>query len=259
MKIPSEIMHFRNKRAQDLRLFADKLDSYVGNGISRYLYDCVRQLQNDKLLPAFRNAQGEIINNDVNYWGYSVTDIELEIKAVRHLKPIGVNKATAYIDINLVSDFRNWEDMKDPFCELNMRVVIKGFKPQTEEKNHFFGFHIDRHHESQDSDEIHPTYHLQYILNPKNNPEFDYGSTLNIDSPRFLHLPMDLILGLTYLIANFQPENYRRLMDDPSVARILKNYQNWIWKPYSHTISSHWNSNGLAIQWDKNTICPFLL
>ncbi len=158
-----------------------------------------------------------------------------------------------------MSDFRNWENIKDPFCELSFNVTIKGLNPKSEEGVHYFGFHLDRHHESQISEEIHPTYHLQYVLNPKSIEDFNYGSSLNLDAPRFLHYPMDLILGITYLIANFQPTNYANLISDRETRNIIKEYQNNIWKPYSFTISNHWQNDGSSIDWDKLAICPYLI
>ena len=190
MAVPDKIMHFRRERAQELRQFADKLETYIGNGISTKLYDGVNQLKNPDYIPAFRNEKGELIYNNENIWGYTIDDIKLDVTTLKHLKPKGINKAEVYLNISVVSDYRNWEKIKDPFCELNLNVIIKGINPKTEQGIHYFGFHLDRHNESQSSDEIHPVYHLQYNLNPKDDEEFEYGTTLNLDTPRFLHYPM---------------------------------------------------------------------
>ncbi len=259
MVVPKKIMIFRRQRAKELKRFADKLEAYVGSGISTKLYDGINQLENSSYIPSYRDNEGNQINSDVNFWGYSIDNIKLDINADRHLKPKNINKAEAYLSINLVSDIRNWKNVKDPFCELSFNVTIKGIKPKSEEGVHYFGFHLDRHHETHESDEIHPTYHLQYNLNPKKNKDFDYGDTLNLDSPRFLHYPMDLILGLSYLIANFQPLSYSKLIEDREVKNLIRDYQDSIWKPYSFTISNHWQNDGSAIEWNKTAICPFLV
>lgn len=259
MAIPKNLMHFRRQRAQDLRRFADKLETYVGSGISTKLYDGINQLNDANYIPFYRNDKGVLVNNDFNFWGYSIDDIKLDINADRHFKPKEINKAEAYLSIKLVSDFRNWKNVKDPFCELSFNVTIKGLKPKSDDGIHYFGFHLDRHHESQISDEIHPTYHLQYNLNPRKIKDFNFGSTLNLDAPRFLHYPMDLILGLSYLIANFQPSNYTKLINDREVNKMIKEYQDSIWKPYSFTISNHWQNNDAVVEWNKLAICPYLL
>lgn len=259
MTVPSEIMHFRNERAQDLRRFADKLETFIGNGISTTLYKGVGQLKDSSYIPTFRNEVGQEINDDINYWGYSIDNIKLEVTTLEHIKPKGINKAEANINITIVSDYRNWNKIKDPFCELKFNVVIRAINPKNETGINYFGFHLDRHHESQISDKIHPVYHLQYNLNPKKEKNFDYGTTLHLDSPRFLHYPMDLILGLTYIIANFNPISYLKLIEDREIIKILKKYQEKIWKPYSFSISNQWRNNGLPIEWDQKSICPFLL
>jgi len=252
-------MHFRRQRASELRRFAEKLEMYVGSGISTKLFLGVNQLNDPSFIPFYRNEVGIMVNTDVNCWGYSIEDIKIDISADRHLKPKEISRAEAYLSINLVSDFRNWGNVKDPFCELSFNVIIKGLKPKTKDGIHYFGFHLDRHHESLLSDELHPVYHLQYLNNPKKNVAFDYGETLNIDSPRFLHYPMDLILGLSFLIANFQPLNYSRLIDDREFVKLIKDSQNNIWKPYSFTMSDHWQNDGSPVEWNKTAICPFLV
>jgi hypothetical protein len=259
MAVPNNIMHFRRQRADELRRFAEKLETYVGSGISTKLFEGISQLKDPDYIPFYRNNLGNRVNTDVNLWGYSIDDIKIDINAVRHLKPKEINKAEAYLSISLVSDFRSWKNVKDPFCELSFNVTIKGIKPNTKDGIHYFGFHLDRHHESQTSDEIHPSYHLQYNLNPKKNKDFDYGETLNIDSPRFLHYPMDLILGLSYLIASFQPLNYSKLIEDREVKKLIKEYQDSIWRPYSFTMSKHWRDDGSPVEWNKTAICPFLV
>lgn len=258
-KSKNKFMPFRRKRASELRRFATALDKYVGESISTKIFEGINQLEDENFVPKYRNIKGEWVNSDKNYWGYSIENIELGITATRHLKPKGLINAKAYISISIVSNYTDWEQLKDPFCELSFNVTVKGINPKVDNGAHYFGFHIDRHHESQSSDELHPVYHLQYNINPKKDKDFDYGATLNMDSPRFLHYPMDLILGLTFLIGNFQPENYMKLIEDREVVKILKEYQNNIWKPYSLTISNHWQNDGSAIEWNKTAICPFLI
>lgn len=259
MSIPDKIMHFRRERAQELRRYADLLEKHVGNGISSKLYQGVTQLNDSSFIPYYRDNKGNADNREVNIWGYNINDIELDIWTIEHIRPKGLSVAKAYLDINLVADFRKWNCMCDPFCELSINVTIKGIVQGSEEGVHYFGFHLDRHHESQKSDELHPVYHLHYIQNPKKLKDFNYGSTLNIDCPRFTHYPMDIILGLTFLIANFQPLNYNKLINDREFNKILKDYQAIILKPYSHTLSTNWSSDGSKIDWEANLLCPYLV
>ena len=259
MSIPSNIMHFRRERAQELRRYADILEKYIGNGISSKLYQGVTQLKDSSFIPYCRDIEGNSDNRDVNIWGYLINDIELNVLTLEHIRPKGLSVAKAYLNITLVSDYRKWNCMCDPFCELSINVTIKGIIQGSEEGVHYFGFHLDRHHESQKSDEIHPVYHLHYIQNPKDIPDFNYGSTLNIDSPRFTHYPMDIILGLTFLIANFQPNNYQRLINDREFKVLLKEYQATILKPYSHTLSANWIKDSSNINWNPFLLCPYLV
>lgn len=118
------------------------------------------------------------------------------------------------------------------------------------------------HHESQKSDELHPVYHLQYNNEPKkfeseDTESFDYGQLMAMDTPRFIHYPLELILGLSFLIANFQPSKYSELLKDPDFFKIVQKYQEKIWKPYFYTMSSFWQD--INRNWSPDLLCPYLV
>lgn len=253
-----KIEPFRRARAKDLRCFADAVDKHIGGSISNQIHLCVNQLNNMDTIQSYRDSDCKNVYDKQNIWGYSVEDIEIDILADRHLKPKGLINAKAIVSVTVAANFNSWSNLVDPFYEMSFNVTIRGNNP-TKANINYFGFHIDRHHESQVSDEIHPIYHLQYNLNPLKKDEFDYGDALYMDAPRFLHYPVELILGLTFLIGNFQPDNYKKLIEDRTVKKIIQDYQENIWKPYSFTMASHWGNNISDIEWDKNIICPFYL
>jgi len=260
MNIPSKILSFRKDKASDLRQFGDLMDKYIGSNISSKISIAQTQLSNENFIPDYVDSKGEIIKGNSNYWGYSVNDIELSIETLKHIKPKGFDNATIYLDINLVSDYREWDKINDPFCELSFKVRIKGINNDNKSGIHYFGFHLDRHHESKESNEIHPRYHFQYLQNPfeldENN--FDFGSTLHIDTPRIMHYPMDLILGLDFLISNFMPSKYNNLINDRLYVKLIENYQLKIWKPYAHSLANHWSFISNQIQWKSKLLCPTL-
>jgi hypothetical protein len=261
MSIPNNIMHFRKAKAQDLRQFGTLMDTYIGSNISSKISIAQTQLSNENFIPDFVDSNGGVVKGNSNYWGYSVNDIELPIETLRHIKPKGFSNATIYLDINLVSDFRDWDKINDPFCELSFKVRVKGTNLDYKDGIHYFGFHLDRHHESKPSSEIHPRYHFQYLQNPFDLDEdnFDFGSTLNLDTPRIMHYPLDLILGLDFLISNFLPSKYNNLINDRTYAKLIENYQLKIWKPYAHSLASRWSYTENQIVWDSKILCPTLL
>jgi hypothetical protein len=244
MKKLQKIKNFKAKRAKEIKCFAGLLETFNKPSfpkIDANLYEVSNKLLNESL--------------DSNYWGYEVDKIEIEVETNKHIRPKEVKKAVAVLDILLEGDCDKWEINDDPFIKLNFRVTIQSSYPLRELNS--FGFHIDRHHESHESDEIHPLYHLQYTHNPRNNSEFDYGQTLGLDVPRFVHYPLDLILGLSYLIAIFQPTKYKLLLDNREFVALLKTYQEKIWRPYCQKISNYWL--GDANQSASKILCPYLV
>ena len=253
MRIPERIMHFRNEKASELRRFADLLEIYVGIGSSQQIFPAIKQLQNEEYIPALKTGE-----RNVNFWGYSIDGLTIPIETLKHIKPEGFESAEAILDVSLISDFREWDKLNDPFCDLNFRATIRGINPSKKGVHHF-GFHIDRHPEAYNSKEIHPLYHLHYEQNPQGSKSFDYGETIFLDTPRIIHLPMDLVLGMGYLISNFAPSIYEKIQEDRSYIKLTKEYQNKIWRPYFQTIASHWPYNTRELDWDTKLLCPYLV
>ncbi len=253
MNIPKKIMHFRNEKAEELRRFADLIETYVGNGTSQPIFIAVNQLKDSNYVPRLKS--GKI---DVNYWGYSISDLTIPIETFRHIKPEGFENAEAILDITLISDFREWEKLNDPFCELSFRTTIRGVN-RKQKGSHQFGFHVDRHNGLLNCDEIHPLYHLHYEQNPNDLDDFDYGHTMFLDTPRIIHLPLDLVLGMGYLISNFAPRVYEKIKEDRGYIKLTTEYQNRIWKPYFQTIAGNWPFIKGDLNWDAKLLCPYFL
>lgn len=143
-----------------------------------------------------------------------------------------------------------------PLLDLRFHVVVRGVSAKGE---HFFCFHIDRHDPSVKTDEPHPTYHLQYFNNPNGEAEFDYGSTFHLDTPRILHHPLDFILGVGFITSNFFPLAFESLMDDGYFPGLYTRYQQSFLKPFFHSISRHWESDGTQSSFDRFKIYPSLI
>jgi len=251
MKIPDEVMHFRNERARELEIVAKLLDRYIESGISTPIYNAVFQLRNKAFILPFKDGT---TNKDT--WGYEIDNFTFSPNIPRHIKP-KVQSLEISLNLKIIANYDDWENLNDPLKELSFRVIIRGLA----DKNYFTGFHIDRHDGVEDVEgEIHPLYHLQYLTNPNNEKIFDNGSILSLDTPRIMHYPMEFILGIGYLTANFFPTAYSTLLNDGFFFNVYKKYQERIWKPYSHTLANYWKPfEENSIIWNPNIVCPYLL
>lgn len=242
---------FKKARGEDLNRVATALES-VFNGIdTSQIRIAAGAISTNS--PTLKNGK-----TDPNFWGYEIEDLKIPVHSTRHLKPKEVNNQNLelLLSMKMIANYNEWEKLVDPIIELNFKIVIRGL---SEKGTHYFCFHIDKHDSSSATDEPHPTYHLQFASDPYKEATFDYGSTLALDTPRIIHHPVELILGVGFLASNFCPTAFEKMMDDGYFLSVYKTYQKSILRPYFHTISSHWDFDISKLNWAKQNLCPTIL
>lgn len=80
---------------------------------------------------------------------------------------------------------------------------------------------------------------------------------MQLDVPRMMHLPMELILGVSTILSNFSPSTYSKLIENRQFVNLCKDYQEKIWRPYFNSLENFWIKN--QIDWDPKLNCPYLL
>ena len=254
MKISNELMKFRKDRAQELDNVERLLTQYIPSINCSPLRKAISSLRDKKKWIRFKDK-----SRDANTWGYDIRDLTFKLPETRHIQPAGIKGLEVFFSIKVIANYQDWGTPNDPLKELSFRVLIRGVG----DKIAHTGFHIDRHEsENPINGEIHPSYHFQNSVNLNNDDLFEYGSVLSMDAPRIMHYPMDFILGIGFLTANFCPDYYEKLLNSHPYPRYLKEYQERIWKPYAHLMCSHWKSPFSAsmtpLNWNPKQICPYL-
>ena len=250
MKIPSKIMAVRLERATELETFARLLDK-IAICDGTYLVYGATTILRDKT-KGFHSPN----TNDYACWGYSIENLILRPSELpkRHIRPSSIHTIQVEIDVELLCNDKHWIEQNDPFISLNFRARITG----SDSRNKYsFGFHIDRHNQNDQSEEIHPVYHLQY--NPFIDDDSKLGSVLYLDTPRVMHVPLDLILGVDMILSNFAPKAWEALRNENEYQSLYRKYQNSLWKPYIHSWASHWPNRLQSVSWQPQSICPYLL
>lgn len=193
-------------------------------------------------------------------WGYSIKGLTIPVEknTFKHIRPSGFSAAEVIVEIDLESEVSEWLNLNDPFTSLSFRSLLRGSNSQTN-KVHYLSFHIDRHNGAATS-EVHPLYHLQYLQNAKVKPkdEFDHGESLQLDVPRMMHFPMELILGVSFLMSNYAPEVYNKLIQDRQFVKLFQEYQARVWRPYINSLENFWTAGASQHLWDPKLNCPYL-
>lgn len=207
----------------------------------------------------YRNVDFKDSLND-ELWGYAIEELKIpvETSALKHIRPLGFSSVDVIVNLDLESQVSEWENLNDPFTSLSFRSLLKGSNTTTR-KIHYLNFHVDRHN-GAGTNEIHPLYHLQYLQNAKNKnkDDFDHGESLQLDIPRMMHFPMELILGVSFLMSNFNPSLYSKLIGDRQYINLCKQYQEKVWRPYINSLENFWTNPSAQWLWDPKLNCPYL-
>jgi len=187
------------------------LNNYIKrNGGDKFEYSVIGLLFND--IPALRNTN------------FNASLFQVSLDVVIKEKPIDKND----IDIPIIL-----EDKKDKYI-FAFKIVLSNKK-----KQHTDCWHLDYDNKPDESEYIHPFFHLTH--GGKGMDGLDLGQTMALLAPKLPFMPLDIILGIDFIIANFyKKEIYNKLHADSIYRQAIQHSQNRLWKPYFQAIASHW-------------------
>lgn len=143
---------------------------------------------------------------------------------------------------------------------LEFNLVVKGLTKNGEPL--VASWHLDRHPDDSPTESVHPVYHFQYGGRKLIIPNDNYGNHLVLDMPRIMHPPLDLILGIDFVLSNFLGKTRNAMCSERPYVNSIAELQNLIWRPYVYSIARHWPTYGNEnerYEWDSHSIYPQLL
>ncbi|MBL4662710.1 MAG: hypothetical protein JKY22_03935 [Flavobacteriaceae bacterium] len=263
MVISKDVIAKRNSLARDIATVQDILHEFFPLANIGSLNSAISTLKNGKpiLCPYQEIAP--------SFWGYKVSKLifRLDGGVPRKMKPTGAVDLKLIVNIHVVGNCDYLGTMEDPLLWLAIDFKIEGDILKNDEVVKVFTcYHLDRHivKKGDGETEPHPFYHFQYggrhLVNADGG--LDTGDLIVIETPRITHHPLDLILGLDYLISYFFPEKRKEIIrKSREYSLLLRKYQEIILKPYFHTLASCWNYDHQSIVstnplWTPISICP---
>lgn len=152
--------------------------------------------------------------------------------------------------------------VEDPILKLTSLNIILNSKQYTS------SWHLDKHvrNENNNSTYLHPAYHLTFgghhMEDQQKEDSDEFGRALIIRSPRIMHPPMELILGLDFIFTHFIPKSELDLVTHRSYIEIIENLKAKIWLPYALSIVKNYCSNvdidGTRMQFDQDFVASVL-
>jgi hypothetical protein len=162
--------------------------------------------------------------------------------------PRNTKPKVSFLDILLDVTYMETNNTDIPISHYSFRITALG---QSHEGLFQSSWHLD--YDDNDGQEyIHPYFHLTWggdILK-----DLNLGNVLLLPTPRISYPPMDVVLGIDFVLSNFvKVDIYRQIQNDSQYKAAVKNAQEKYWKPYMLSLAHHWcNNNCLKMQF--NTI-----
>lgn len=158
----------------------------------------------------------------------------------------------------------------DPLEKLEFNIELLGYMLNEEFPDGtdlHSSWHLDRHIFDDPEEEnkySHPHYHFTFGGNKMKDlvGTYNYGQSLILPTPRIAYPPMDVILGIDFIIQNYYNKNkVRHIISDSKYIEIVTKAQERLWKPYYMSIFSKWNcavSPNIESEFNYNKLLPFL-
>ncbi|MFX0137216.1 MAG: hypothetical protein ACFFDN_26490 [Candidatus Hodarchaeota archaeon] len=199
-----------------------------------------------------------------NRRGYYVRNLDFgEIESEHHIRPRGIKNNKLFLRMRLDGLCFNENEIFDPFHDLALNIRINGIL--SESKEFICCWHLDRHISEKvdnEPEEAHPRYHFQFggeeVLNLIDSCNIDFGSSLFIDPPRLPHPPLDIVLGIDFVLSNFYGNKWKYLNRETTYKKLVKEAQDRFWKPYTLTIASKWDT-AITSDWSPKDIWPQMI
>lgn len=187
-------------------------------------------------------------------WSIQIVDMELPIENPKHLKPSKLKgNLKMFVSISMEGSGKGWKNEED--CIKNLRFKVEVIEKDQKDPQKYFqtGFHIDMVDDKDDSSEMHPLYHVHFF----NDSLIEGTEVLAMDVPRLMHHPVDVLLGILLVYANYNQTGYKKLLNDGLFMGLCRDSAKHILTPYYQSLSKVPWTEGVITEYDKS-LCPYL-
>jgi hypothetical protein len=191
-------------------------------------------------------------------WGYDIANLVFQIQAPKGTLPAKTSGFRIELSISMVSRFDGNPD--DQFTRLEVNLEKYAYSAEGVELK--AAWHFDRHLIDTENDQpnvtedIHPLYHFQFGGARMSKVVDRLGASLLLDPPRLMHPPMDGILAVDFVLANYAGAKWKLLRDDAQYSNLIAPQFERIWKPYFDSLAGSWANPRSGI---SKFLCPFVV
>lgn len=174
----------------------------------------------------------------------NVAKLKFNIKDI----PRNTTPSVSILDVLLDLAYKETNNTEIPISQYCFRITAVGQKQGDVFQS---SWHLD-YDNNTGQNYIHPHFHLTWGGDILKN--LNLGDVLLLPTPRISYPPMDIVLGIDFVLSNFvKVDLYRQIQNDSQYKAAVKNAQEKYWKPYMLSLAHHWCNNN-CLQMQFNTI-----
>jgi hypothetical protein len=193
-----------------------------------------------------QKAIGHIYSNSSETaWECKISDLIFPLNPHQHMVPHDAEFLELYLSMDLKGIYAS-DSLVNPLTLMEFNIVVAGYNKQAEDL--LAAWHFDKHEFGEDDNEttyIHPEYHFTYGGRKMwNRTDLSWGASLILPTPRFVHPPLDAILGIDFVLGNYiEKDKCHKITKLPEYKKMIYRSQLRMWRPYYLSISNHWQKH----------------
>ena len=180
------------------------------------------------------------LSNENDSWEYEIAPFVIKLPAVQNHTFTHQTSISIVFQAHNVLNSTN-DVISNPINLKKFDIHLKG-RNAIANIDSMASWHLDDQSELSDANDgqskyLHPVYHFTFggkLMEGSYLDNWDFGQTLVMRSPRLMHPPMDIILGIDFILTQFIARKYiTDLLDKPEYKKIIQAVKQKIWKPYA--------------------------
>lgn len=183
--------------------------------------------------------------NESESFSYDLGCLEFTPDKVSGIIPHNVNDLNLKFSMSIKYKKNDDSILIDPLEKLVFEIEL--FGKDENDGDLYSSWHFDRHIGKDIDNECqysHPIYHFTFGGNRMEESNYDFGNSLILPSPRIAYPPMDLFLGIDFILQNYiNKEKTKKMLNSKEYKEIIIKSQIKLWKPYFTSLYSYWDRN----------------
>ena len=180
------------------------------------------------------------------YWGYDIAELQINLEDQRHLRP----RSAVVSGMSGVLTMTVQEYLPDSESQIgNSYALLRQFNTDfymdgvqvIDDVEHPLrsAWHLDTHlYVETISRAVHPRFHFQIGGERLDSVDHEIRGVLMPEAPRIPCAPLDAILAVDFVLAQYCGKEWNRLRDlEPRYGRLRKEPMKRYWSPYFRTLA----------------------